>query len=59
MKKIYIIKKYVLAESIEEALVKEKKAKVSECWLSDYSQNKAMEELQPNEKVAGFKKDDR
>lgn len=35
MKKQYIIRKYVMAESIEEALKKEKKITADECWVSE------------------------
>ena len=34
MNKQYVIRKYVMAESIEEALKKEKKITADECWIN-------------------------
>ena len=35
MNKQYVIRKYVMAESIEEALKKEKKITADECWINE------------------------
>jgi len=45
MKKIYIIRKIVVADSIEEAIRNEKKFKVEDAWIDDFSFKDAKEEL--------------
>lgn len=35
MKNIYIIRKYVVASSIPDALKKEKQTPVTDCWLDE------------------------
>jgi hypothetical protein len=45
MKQIYVIRKYVKAESIEEALVKEKRIKPTDCFLTDYSATQHLDNL--------------
>ncbi len=35
MKKLFVIQKYVIATSIEEAMVLERKIVADECWLDD------------------------
>lgn len=35
-KDLYIVRKYVFANSIEEALKKEKSCKANDCWLDDH-----------------------
>lgn len=37
MKELYIIRKFVFANSIEETIKKDRKAKVNECWLDEES----------------------
>lgn len=49
MRKIYIVRKYVQADSIEEALRKEKKIAPCDCWLTDYSQIQHLEEISPRQ----------
>ena len=39
MKKVYIIKKIVVANSIREALTKDKETPVDECWQSSESES--------------------
>lgn len=36
-KKIYIVRKFVAANSIQEALEKEKNVPPDDCWLDDFS----------------------
>lgn len=54
MKNIYVIKKYVTAESIEEALKKEKGVAPVDVYLTDYSTQQYLEALVPKKEVAGF-----
>lgn len=48
MKKIYIIQKLVVAESLEDAIKKESKFKVSTAWLDDHSFREEKEGLIKN-----------
>ncbi len=45
MTNIYVVKKYIVAESIEEALLKEKETKPVECWLDEHSAKEMKDEL--------------
>lgn len=47
MKKVYIIRKYVPADSISEALKKEKMIKPDDIFLTDYSTTQHLEEISP------------
>jgi hypothetical protein len=47
MKKIYVIRKYVQADSVLEALKKEKKVDPSDVWLTDYSTTQHLEDISP------------
>lgn len=47
---IYIVRKYVKANSISEALKKEKSTAVHDCWLSDASTTRLMDETEKDEK---------
>jgi len=47
MKKIYVIRKYVQAESITEALKKEKKIDPCDVWLTEYSTTQHLEDISP------------
>jgi len=47
MKKIYTIRKYVHADSIAEALRKEKKVEPVDVYLTDYSTTSHLEDLVP------------
>ncbi len=49
MKKIYVIRKYVQANSIAEALKKEKKVEPVDCWLTEYSTTQHLEDISPKE----------
>ncbi len=42
MKKIYVIRKYVLAESAEEAIRLSKRQKVDDCWVEDETHKKIL-----------------
>lgn len=44
-KKIYIIRKYVVAKSIQEAIKTEKKKAPDDVWLEETSQRKMLEDL--------------
>lgn len=39
MKYIYVIRKYVVADSIKSAIRKDKETEVHDCWLSEGSTN--------------------
>lgn len=56
MKQIYIVRKYVYAESVEEAIKLEKKVKPADVYLTEYSTAMQMETLQPRKETTGFKK---
>lgn len=45
MKNIYVVKKYIVAESIEEALIKEKETHPVECWLDGHSAKELKDQL--------------
>ncbi len=49
MKKIYIIRKYVPAETIESAIRKEKKIPVTDAWLTEYSTTQHLSEISPKQ----------
>ncbi len=55
MKKLFIIQKYIVASSIQEALKIEKRSKPDECWLDD-DWKKANKPVVINKKPMGFKK---
>ena len=54
MKKIYCIRKYVLANSAQEALNKERKAQVDDVWVDEGTHKEYLQQLQANE-IKGFK----
>lgn len=57
MKKVYVIKKYVVAKNAEEAIRKERKQKVDDCWTDEKSLNNWIESLNKKEEPEmGFKK---
>lgn len=56
MKKIYIVRKYVLANSVAEALKKEKKQKPDDAYVEEKSLNNFIENLtKPKEYPIGYK----
>lgn len=56
MKKIYIVRKYVLASSVEEALRKEKKQKPDDAYVEEKSLNNFIDNLvKPKETQVGFR----
>jgi len=61
-KDLYVIRKYVFANSIEEALQKEKQCKANDCWLDDHWRserlNKKIDDLESDKiiKNIGFRK---
>ncbi len=56
MKHIYIIKKYIAADSISDAIKKEKKGVVSEVYLDNKSYDRHIEKLIPVVPLKGFHK---
>ena len=60
-KDLYVIRKYIFASSIEEALAKEKKCKANDCWLDDHWRtekiNKHIDDLESDKKLkeVGYK----
>lgn len=56
IKKVYIIRKYILASSAGEAIRKEKQHGVDDCWAEEKSLNSFIERLtpKPEEKPMGF-----
>jgi len=48
MKKIYVIKKYVIAESAEEAIKLSKNKPVDDCWVDDDSHKIQLQEIIKN-----------
>jgi len=55
MKNVYVVRKYVIADSIKSALLKEKKTKVHDCWLEENSQREMLEKLKAPTKNIGLK----
>jgi hypothetical protein len=56
MKKVYIVRKYILANSVGEALRKEKKHKPDDAYVEEKSINNFIEKLQKEEPAQmGFK----
>lgn len=57
MRKVYVIRKYVIAESAEEAIKKSKRAPIDDCWADDSSTQEVLKkEIQRlNNKGVGFK----
>lgn len=43
MKKIYVIRKYVLASSAEEAIRLSKRKAVDDCWVEDETHKKVLD----------------
>ena len=57
MKKVYIVRKYILANSVGEALRKEKKHKPDDAYVEEKSINNFIENLtKPKESPIGFRK---
>lgn len=57
MKKIYIVRKYVLANNAPEAIRKERLQKVDDCYAEEKSINNYIDSLTPvKTKEVGFKK---
>lgn len=54
-KQIYVVRKYVYAESIEEAIKLEKKIAPADIYLTEYSTAAHLEELSPKKDTTGFK----
>lgn len=53
-KKIYIIRKYILANSAKDAISKDKKSPVDDCWVEENTHKEFLMETQ--KKQIGFKK---
>jgi hypothetical protein len=56
MKNIYVVRKYVLANSAKQAMEKERKTPVHDCWLEENSQKRMLESMENiDKKKAGIK----
>jgi polysaccharide deacetylase 2 family uncharacterized protein YibQ len=55
MKKLYIVRKYVIANSITDAIKKEKKVEIDDCWLDDDFKRASIDNMLENKKNIGFK----
>jgi len=56
MKKVYIIRKYVVARNAKHAISLDKKSPVDDCWLEETSQKTMIEDInKKEEKQAGYK----
>lgn len=44
MNKLFVVKKYVMAASVKDALKKEKELPVDECWVDVEWKNKQLDE---------------
>lgn len=57
MKKVYIVRKYILAKSVKEAIRLEKKREVDDCWAEEKSLSTFIENITPKvvENPVGFK----
>ncbi len=56
MRKVFVIKKYIVADNIQEALGYDKNAPVHECYLEETSTKMLIEELSETNITVGFKK---
>lgn len=54
MKKIYVIRKFILASSVQEAIKKEKNAVIDDCFANEDQHREFLMDLQ-KKTVAGFK----
>lgn len=56
MKKVYIIRKYIVANSASQAIRKEKHHKVDDCWMEENKSRNYLDSLtkEPNKKRTGF-----
>ena len=59
MRKIYVVRKYVVATSVEDALKKEKDTKVDDCWLEEQTQKAWLDDRAGVIRNAGFNRDER
>lgn len=54
MKKVFIIRKYVLASSIQEAIKKERKQQPDDVFLDEVHRTKLLDSLEEKPKALGF-----
>lgn len=54
MKKVYVIRKYVLAENVQEALKLDSQTKVDDCYANDDTHRDYLQELMKTE-IEGFR----
>lgn len=45
--KLFIVRKFIMARSVQEALSKEKKVKPDDCWIDEDYRKKQTEQLTP------------
>jgi hypothetical protein len=55
VKKIYIIRKYVIASSAEEAIRLSKRKKIDDCWAEDTTHREVLMESIKKSNRIGFK----
>lgn len=54
MKNIFIVRKYVIALSVADAVKKEKKTPVADVWLDEQCKNYLVDAVMKHEKKTGF-----
>jgi len=54
MKKVFVIRKYVLASSIQEAIKREKKQAPDDVYLDEVHRTKLLDSLEVKPKTTGF-----
>jgi hypothetical protein len=54
MKKIYVVRKYVLANSAEEAMKLSKRKPIDDCWAEDDTHKEILREMVKKENKIGF-----
>lgn len=55
-KKIFVVRKYVVATSVIDAIKKEKKQAVDDCWVEDDAHKEYLREKIKKVNPVGFKK---
>lgn len=54
IKNIFVVRKYVIAASISDAIKKEKNTPVSDVWLDETCKNILVDAVYKNDKKTGF-----
>lgn len=50
MQKIYVVQKFVAADTLLEAIKKEKDVAPAEVWMTEHSKNQHCEDISPSKK---------